>query len=223
MSYFNQDFINFFKELAANNHKEWFDDNRKRYENNIKKPFHALVSDLITAIHKDDAKFSLEPKDAIFRINKDVRFSSDKTPYKLHLSAILSPAGRKKLDDPGMYFQLGVDESFVGGGMYCPAKENLFKMRESIVHNHDVLEKLLKNPAFTKFYNGFVEGSMNKVLPKEFKEYGSQYPLLYYKEFYFMKSYKQEDFALQENLLEVLMEHYFAGKEVNLFIRESIF
>jgi uncharacterized protein (TIGR02453 family) len=94
MVYFEKDYFEFFKELAANNHKEWFDVNRSRYHSSVKEPFDKFIADLITEVHKIDKKIEIAPKDAIFRINRDIRFSKDKTPYKLNRSAIISPRQR---------------------------------------------------------------------------------------------------------------------------------
>ena len=79
MAFFQQEFIDFFIELAPNNNKDWFDVNRKRYENFVKDPFNSFVQHLISEISKTDKNFSdLEPKHCVFRINKDVRFSKYK-------------------------------------------------------------------------------------------------------------------------------------------------
>jgi hypothetical protein len=103
MTCFTTDFNAFFMDLAKNNNKEWFDANRKRYESSVKKPFHAFVGEAIQRIGKLDRTVAIEPKEAIFRINRDIRFSKDKTPYKLSCSAIISPAGRKDHAVPGLY------------------------------------------------------------------------------------------------------------------------
>ena len=100
MSYFSEDFLRFFKELAGNNNKEWFDLNRKRYFKEVKDPFHHFIEDLIAAVQKEDSNVNIAPKDAIFRINRDVRFSKDKTPYKLQVSAIISKGGKKDKVSP---------------------------------------------------------------------------------------------------------------------------
>ena len=107
MKYFTQDYLDFFKELAANNHKEWFDENRKRYEKSVKDPFKKFVEALIAETHKFDPSVNIEAKDAIFRINRDIRFSKDKTPYKLDRSAIISSGGRKDHSIPGFYIATG--------------------------------------------------------------------------------------------------------------------
>ena len=115
-SYFSKDFLDFFKELAANNNKDWFDANRKRYDKSVKEPFKAFVADLISESQKIDPSIDIEAKDAIFRINRDIRFSKDKTPYKLDRSAIISAAGRKDHSIPGFYIALGPDKTYLGGG-----------------------------------------------------------------------------------------------------------
>jgi uncharacterized protein (TIGR02453 family) len=96
MSFFTADYLAFFKELAANNHKEWFDANRKRYETSVKEPFKAFTQHLIDELAKKEPAFKeLKASDCIFRINRDIRFSKDKTPYKTQCSAVISPNGKK--------------------------------------------------------------------------------------------------------------------------------
>ncbi|MCB0770562.1 MAG: DUF2461 family protein, partial [Flavobacteriales bacterium] len=80
MAHFTSDFNQFYKDLAKNNNKEWFDANRKRYEMSVKKPFLDLVSAVIAKVGKVDKNVRIEAKEAIFRINRDIRFSKDKTP-----------------------------------------------------------------------------------------------------------------------------------------------
>ena len=100
-TYFSPDFLQFFKELAANNHKEWFDENRKRYETVVKKPFEVFVQHAIDEMAKLDPRLSeLDPKKCIFRINRDIRFSKDKAPYKLNRSAAISVGGRNDMIEP---------------------------------------------------------------------------------------------------------------------------
>ena len=100
MAYFTQDFIDFFQELSANNHREWFHANKKRYEQQVKVPFQSFVQLMIDRVQEVDRNVVLTPKDAIFRINRDIRFSADKTPYKTNVSAIISSGGKKDKNDP---------------------------------------------------------------------------------------------------------------------------
>ena len=101
MAYFTKDFIDFFKELAANNKKEWFDSNRQRYEKSVKQPFAEFVQEMIDRIQPDGPAVYISTKDAIFRINRDIRFSNDKTPYKTYMAALVSAKGKKDKGTPG--------------------------------------------------------------------------------------------------------------------------
>jgi uncharacterized protein (TIGR02453 family) len=124
--FFTEDYRRFFMELAANNHKDWFDVNRKRYELSVKEPFQKFVQHLIVEFIKLDPSFSdLTPKDCIFRINRDIRFSPDKTPYKLYCSAVISPGGKKSRSLSGVYVELTPEHIRVYGGV-CT---NLTKMK----------------------------------------------------------------------------------------------
>ena len=100
MTYFEKDFLTFFEELAGDNTKDWFDENRARYHRVIKDPRYVFVKDLIKAMEKDDPEINLEVKHAVFRINRDIRFAKDKTPYKTAVSAAVGRGGRKEAQYP---------------------------------------------------------------------------------------------------------------------------
>lgn len=215
MQYFTEDYNNFFKGLARSNSKDWFDVNRKDYEKNVKKTFYKFLEDLIARIKKDyDPELDLLVKNAVFRINRDIRFAKDKTPYKLHMGAIVSRGGRKNMEIPGMYIQLGVGELWIGGGMYSPSKENLYKIRQYLVQNPESLDKLLADKTFKKVY-GTLKGEKNKVLPKEFKEAAKEQPLIFNKQFYYMAEYDDEQLITQDNFLDWVIKHYEASQKLN--------
>lgn len=211
MNYFSPDFLDFFKELAANNHKDWFDENRKRYEANVKKAFEVFITDLIAAIQKQDKKIEITYKEAIFRINRDIRFSKNKEPYKLNRSAIISPNGRKDKAFPGLYLEMGPEHFRIYGGVFQPDKEQLYAIRETIVSNPKEFNKLLKDKKFAAIF-GEIRGEKNKVIPKEFKEQGEQIPLVYNKQFYWFTQFEPE-LIESENLLDKTMEVYLANKK----------
>jgi uncharacterized protein (TIGR02453 family) len=106
MSHFSKDFLAFFEELAGDNNKDWFDANRTRYHEVVKDPWYAFVQQIIDEVRKDDPDLHLEPKQAVFRINRDIRFSKNKQPYKTHVAAVISRGGRKELTYPGLYVHL---------------------------------------------------------------------------------------------------------------------
>ena len=224
MAYFNQAFIDFFKGLAANNSKDYFDEHRKIYQKEVKDPFYQLVGDAISELGKIDPKVNeLQVKNAVFRINRDIRFSKDKTPYNLHVSAAISPTGRKNMEYPGLYLHLNIDKSHFGGGCFMPSKENLVKIRQYIIDKPKEVEKALNDSNFVKTFNTLEKGQKNKILPKEFKEYGDKHPLLFNKQFYYMADYPGEKTILRSDLLPFIVQHYKDGSSWNSVLKKALF
>jgi len=222
MAFLSQDFIDFFKELSQNNHRDWFHENKKRYQKSVKEPFYALVASVIGKAQQHEPEIQIQPKDAVFRINRDIRFSKDKTPYKTFFSAVVSKAGRRDHQYPGIYFQLGPGQSWIGGGCYGPDKDGLNKIRQSIAQNPSQLDKLLKDGTFKKFY-GELKGEKNKRLPKEFKEASEKQPLIFNKQFYYMAEYEDEGLLLRDDLDDVIIDHYLAAKPLNEFLKKAMY
>src|SRR6187399_1174390 len=128
MSYFDKAFIAFFKDLSANNSTAWFAENRKQYETSVKEPFKKLVEDMIKYIQKYQPEIKITAADAVFRINKDVRFAKEKIPYNTHVSANISSQGRKSKEEPGFFFQLSHDKIMIFGGAYVVEPATLQKI-----------------------------------------------------------------------------------------------
>jgi uncharacterized protein (TIGR02453 family) len=175
MSYFTQDFIDFFQELTLNNTKDWFDENRKRYEKSVKEPFEKFINDLILAIQEFDPSIQIPPKQAIFRINRDIRFSNDKTPYKINRSAVLSRLNRKE-EYPAYYLRIDAHSIQIGGGVFNLSKESLYKVREEIIYNEAQYIEATTDPTFNKFFPQML-GAKNKILKAPFKEAAENTPI----------------------------------------------
>ena len=221
MSFFSPDFLDFFKELAANNNKDWFDQNRKRYEKNVKLPFHSFVQHLIMRIAEEDKSFAeLEPKDCIFRINRDIRFSNDKTPYKLNVSAVVAPEGKKSKAINGVYFELGPEHVRVYGGVYEIEKDDLLVVREGIADEPDKFKKLYNAPAFRKMY-GEILGEKNKILPAHLKEAAATEAYIYNKQWYFYTEFPAET-VLRDDLDEIILNCFEVGKPLEQFFNSLI-
>lgn len=220
MSWFTQDFLTFFDGLKEHNTREWFHENKKLYETAVKEPFAELVEDLIYRISGEEPGFSVTPKDAIFRINRDIRFSKNKEPYKTYVAANISLFGRKSETGPGFYIHFGSDEAYVGGGLYMPDKELLATIRRAIAVDPEALDAVLREKKFREKY-GELLGEKNKVLPAEFRTIASQQPLIANKQFYYMADL-QPAFILSDDLPEQLMDYYYAGRGVNEYINDAI-
>lgn len=206
MSYFNKDFMQFFKDLAANNHKDWFDANRKRYETTVKEPFKSFVGDMISRVQKVDPAVQIEPKDAIFRINRDIRFSKDKTPYKTNVSAVITPGGRKDKVTPGLYFELNPENIRVYSGLYMLDTQQLHKVRSYIAANLDEFNKIINEKQFKKRY-GEILGEKHKRVPKEFQEAYEKQPLIANKAFYCFAKLDPDE-VLRDDFPELIMDYY---------------
>ena len=142
------DFLQFLYELSQNNNREWYNQNKKRFESTVKKPFEAFVNALIERIKTFEPDYHPTAKDCIFRIYRDTRFSTDKTPYKTHMSAVFTSQGRKTMHEPGYYFQVSFGSLSIGGGAYFLEKEPLAAVRRAIVKHPRAFRKMIEAPAF---------------------------------------------------------------------------
>lgn len=220
MSYLSKAFIDFFKELSENNTTAWFAEHKKDYETHVKKPFALLVEDIIKRIQKHQPEVQIKASDAIFRINKDIRFSKDKTPYNTHVSANISSQGRKSKEEPGFYFQLSPAGIMIYGGAYMVETENLQNLRSHIAANLKKFATLYNDTVFKEKF-GEIQGEKNKKLPDEFKAIVDKEPLIANKQFYFGAELKPK-FITQDDLPDILMEYYKAGKKMNDFLKEGL-
>lgn len=220
MAWFTADYNQFFKDLAKNNNKEWFDANRKRYEASVKKPFEAFVTEVIKRVAKHDKAVAIGPKEAIFRINRDIRFSKDKTPYKLNASALVSPAGRKDHNSPGIYFEMGPENVKFFGGSYEPDKEQLERIRLAIMRDPKGFRKVVDAKTFKEMF-GEIRGESNKVLPAEFKAAAAKEPLIAKKQFY-VGAEKPAKLVADPKLMDHLMDHYLAMCPFNAWLASAL-
>jgi len=173
-----KDTIKFLTSLKKNNNKEWFDANRKSYET-AKQDFTAFVSDVILQFSKKDETIAtLQAKDCMFRINRDVRFSKDKSPYKTNMGASFSKGGKKSIL-AGYYFHLEPGNSFVGGGIWMPDADTTKKIRQEIDYGFDEFKKLIQNKKFVAQYGGL---TINEEfsLTREPKGYDKDNPAIEY-------------------------------------------
>ncbi len=221
MAYFNQDFLDYFKELAANNNRDWYHENKKRYEKSVKEPFNAFVQEIIDRTAKIDDRFDGLAKDAVFRIYRDIRFSKDKTPYKLHMSAVVAPGGRKTgMGIPGMYLQLGPEDFRFYSGLYMPEKAVLNQVRTYISEHSDELDQLVSDKEFVAKF-GELQGEKNKVLPKEFKAAAEKQPFIFNKQFYFYASLPPET-ILKDDFADLVMEYFQSSQPMRVYLTKAI-
>ncbi|NLF42059.1 MAG: DUF2461 domain-containing protein [Bacteroidales bacterium] len=219
MPWFSQEYIEFFKELAFNNNKEWFDLNRNRYEEYVKVPFKAFVTELLLRLRQHDQSLMPDVAQALFRINRDIRFSKDKTPYKLHCGALIGRFGRKSLEYPSYYFEFRADGVMIASGAYFPGKDFIERIRYQIIDNNDEFNEILSDEEFIKYF-GSIQGLKNKVIPSVFKEAVKIQPLVANKEFYCMKDLGPE-IITSPGLMDLIESYFLAGLPLNRFLQEA--
>jgi uncharacterized protein (TIGR02453 family) len=149
--------LRFLKELKKNNNKEWFDANREKYEA-ARADFASFVQNVIDQFCKADPTLSsLTAKNCLFRINRDIRFSKDKSPYKTNFGASINAGGKKGVK-AGYYIHVEPGRNFVGGGIYSPMPEDLKKVRQEIDYNFEEFKKLISNKKFKNVYKEVNKG-----------------------------------------------------------------
>jgi len=185
----NKNTLKFLKDLKANNSKEWLDDNRKSYEN-AKNDILTLTSELITSISDFDKNISnafLDPKKCITRLNRDLRFAKDKTPYKNDYYIVLNKNGK---NSPSAFYYLHIEPGncFVGGGVYNPQPDQLKKIRQEIDYAFDEWTAIINDKTFKKtFPSGVNNSGVLSRSPKEFDESNKASEFLRMKGFYTME------------------------------------
>jgi uncharacterized protein (TIGR02453 family) len=220
-THFTPDFLNFFIELAPNNNKDWFDINRDRYKKSVKEPFEAFVEKLIIELRKtEDLPKDLKASDCIFRINKDIRFSKDKSPYKLQATASISKGGKKDFVNPGLYIELGPEHLGIYTGVYLPDKDVINKVRHHIAAHLPQFESIINDKKFKATY-GEVQGEKAKLLPPELKTIAVSQPLIFNKQFYLVH-HSEPDMIVEKDVLKYIIDTYKVAKNFNQFIYQVI-
>lgn len=183
-NYYIADLLDFLKELSANNNRQWFAENRDRYDH-----LRALwLNDLDRLIaHMSEWEPRLigqTGKSSVYRIYRDTRFSPDKRPLKDYFSAAFSPWGRKT-SRASYYIELGISDAHQSGfygGLYCPDTPLLNKMRHAIVDNIEEFSEIINNPDLNREFPGWV-GNILKTVPKGWERNHPLAPLLRLKDY----------------------------------------
>jgi uncharacterized protein (TIGR02453 family) len=184
--------LSFLKDLSANNNRDWFTENKKRYEI-AKDEFAAFIDALIAELSIfDQSIMHHSAKSSIFRIYRDIRFSKDKSPYKTHLGAhITSGATRSEIHSrAGYYIHIEPGNSMLAGGAYLPQGDWLKAIRQEIHYNTEEFKNILNNPDFKKYF-GEMEGEKLKRAPKDYEADHPDIELLKHKSF--LASHKCSD------------------------------
>ncbi|HKK39472.1 MAG TPA: DUF2461 domain-containing protein [Cryomorphaceae bacterium] len=181
--------FDFLRDLNQNNHKEWMDDHRKRYEEN--RDFVVeWANDLMAKIAKADPDFKpVTGKKAISRINNNLLYHPDKPVYKDHFGVEMNLSGGPS----GFYIQLGLSHNFIGGGIWSPSKDQLEKIRGAIDYNGEELKKIIEKKSFKYTFDGLSEQDKLKTAPRDYSQDHKHIELLRLKRFATMVGITQKE------------------------------
>ena len=210
----------FLKQLAKNNNKEWFDINRKTYES-CKADFVELLKQIIEKsglFDKDIA--NLEAKKCLFRINKDIRFSKDKSPYKLNFGAALEPGGKKTFI-PGYYLHIEPGNCFLAGGCYQPMPEALASIRQEIDYNTSEFKKIISNKDFRLYFKELSQDDKLKTAPKGYDKTHPDISLFQLKSFVVVHHFDDE-LLFNKNFPVYASKVFKAMYPLNIFLRRCL-
>ncbi len=190
----------FLKKLKKNNHRDWMTENKKEYQANEKslKAFYATV---VERLNESD---EIE-KTKVFRINRDIRFSKDKTPYNVHRSASFSRAGSHRRG--GYYLRLEPGNSLMAGGFFGPEPADLLRIRKEFEMDDQEIREILANSDFKKAFNGFSTEYQVKTAPKGFSKEHPAIDLIKNKSFFVSHNFTDKE-VFAPDFLDKLVHHY---------------
>ena len=214
--------LKFLQDLKKNNNRPWFEANRKRYEL-AKADFLNFIQQVIDAYGKKDKSItSLKAKDCIFRINRDVRFSKDKSPYKTNFGASINKGGRKAMNTAGYYFHLEPGQLFIGGGIYQPMPPELNKVRQEVDYCFDEFKKIIGTKKFKTVYKDLdrsKEFTLTRV-PKGYESDNAAAEYLKLKSFIAFTILKDKD-VLSKTLLKKTVDSFVTLEPLIIFLNRA--
>ncbi len=212
--------IKFLAGLRKNNNKGWFDLHRNEYESE-KNNFRSFVQEMIDLIAKFDASIAvLQPKDCVFRINRDVRFSKDKRPYKNNFAAYFNKRGKKN-GGAGYYLHIEPGKSFAAVGIWMPPAEELALIRQEIDYNFDEWKKIISSSTFKKTFGTDVQwGDSLSRPPKGYTADNPAIDFLKQKSFVATVSFTDKE-LVEKNFTQKVAGIFRTGQPLIEFINRS--
>ena len=214
--------IKFLKTLAKHNNKQWFDANRPLYDQ-AKDDFENFIQSVLDQhSKKDDDLKELTAKKCTFRINRDIRFSKDKTPYKTNMGASLNRGGKKSVF-AGYYFHCEPGKSFVGGGLWMPMAPEVKKIRQEIDYCYDEFNQIIKAKKFRSVYKELYSGEDVKLskVPQGFEKDNPAAEYLKLKSWLAMRNLSDTD-LVSKDLLKKTSEAFDALQPLVKFLNRAI-
>jgi len=201
MNSFNPEAIfKFLKQLKKNNNREWMQDHRTKYLENEKilKTFYSKLEERLNETDKI-------AKVKIFRINRDLRFSPNKTPYNVHRSVSFSRAGAQRRG--GYYLRLEPGNTYVAGGFFKPAPEDLLRIRKEFEFDSSEIKRIFNDSEFKQSFEGFNTDSAVKTAPRGFDKYHENIELIRLKKYIVKHSFTDAE-VFTEDFQDKVLHHF---------------
>ena len=212
--------LKFLKDLKKNNNRPWFEEHRKQYEQ-AKEDFLLLTEKIIGGIAVFDPPIAhLKAKECTFRINRDVRFSKDKSPYKNNIAGYFNRKG-KKGNGAGYYLHIEPGQSFAAGGLWMPEPADLAKIRQEIDYSFDDWKKITGNASFKKILSEGIKGESLVRPPKGYEETNPAIEYLKMKSFIVSKPFTDTEIHSKTFIKDVAIV-FKTMKPVIDFLNEAI-
>lgn len=216
---FTEKVISFLTELSKNNNRDWFNANKTKYQAANQEIKEAVLK-LSPEINLFDPKIgNQDPKDCMFRIYRDVRFSHDKSPYKTNMGAVFAPGGRKSIK-PCYYLHIEPGGCFLSGGIYMPETPVLKLLRKEIYYNSAEFKRIINDKGFKKAFPAGLSGEKLKNPPKDFPADFPEIELLKYKHYFVIHEIKDSELS-SKDFFKKVMEVFKQLKPMNDFLNRA--
>ncbi len=189
--------FNFLQKLKKNNNRDWFNAHKTSYQQELEQ-VEIFAEALLRELNRHDEIETLSGKKSLHRIYRDIRFSTDKTPYKANWSGYFKRATKYRRG--GYYFHLETGNSYIAGGFWAPNAEDLKRVRDDIAFDATPLRKILKSKSFTSTF-GVLQGEQLKTAPKGFEAGHEAIDLLRYKQFLLIRRFTDKE-VLSDSFLK---------------------
>ena len=222
MSYFSGETLRFLRDLSVNNDKLWFADNKQRYEQHVREPALAFISDMQSWIKMISPYYEAVPKKvggSLMRVYRDVRFSADKSPFKTNIGIQFRHELGKDVHAPGFYFHLHPEQCFLGVGVWHPAADALKSIRDKIANQSAQYQDAITHQPFCESYQ-----LSGESLQRPPRGYDAAHPLI--------EEIKRKDFigiqefdwqqAQQDDLCEWVARQYGRAQPLQRFLCDAL-
>jgi uncharacterized protein (TIGR02453 family) len=195
-----KDIFSFLKQLKKNNHRDWMQEHKKQYQANEK-----LLKQFYADVESDLNKADEISKVKVFRINRDIRFSKDKTPYNTHRSVSFSRAGAHRRG--GYYLRLEPGKTAMAGGFFGPEPADLLRIRKEFEMDASEIREILNNKRFKEAFAGFNQEYKVKTAPKGFSKDHPNIDLIRLKSFFVVHDFSDKE-VMSPDFKDNLIHHY---------------